>query len=114
MRIISAIRRLDPVGAQELCESRGGRPGLPSLIYLRFLWTSTTDPILSVASLDVLEATRHLCLKTLYCLATISCSKLFQSMAVLVKKEYLWVSGFDQSFGTYRCQKVKGSFAGIA
>ena len=25
--------------AEELCESRGGRPGLPSLISLRFLWT---------------------------------------------------------------------------
>ena len=25
--------------AQELCESRGGRPGLPSLISLQFLWT---------------------------------------------------------------------------
>ena len=25
--------------AQELCESRGGRPGLPSLVNLRFLWT---------------------------------------------------------------------------
>ena len=25
--------------AQELCEGRGGRPGLPSLISLRFLWT---------------------------------------------------------------------------
>ena len=25
--------------AQELCESRGGRPGLPSLISLPFLWT---------------------------------------------------------------------------
>ena len=25
--------------AQELCENRGGRPGLPSLISLRFLWT---------------------------------------------------------------------------
>ena len=25
--------------AQELCESRDGRPGLPSLISLRFLWT---------------------------------------------------------------------------
>ena len=24
---------------QELCESRGGRPGLPSQINLRFLWT---------------------------------------------------------------------------
>ena len=24
--------------AQELCESRGGRPGFPSLISLRFLW----------------------------------------------------------------------------
>ena len=27
------------VRAQELCESRGGRPGLPSLINIRFLWT---------------------------------------------------------------------------
>ena len=27
------------VKAQELCESRGGRPGPPSLINLRFLWT---------------------------------------------------------------------------
>ena len=27
------------VRAQELCESRGGRPGPLSLIYLRFLWT---------------------------------------------------------------------------
>ena len=27
------------VRAQELCGSRGGRPGLPSLISLRFLWT---------------------------------------------------------------------------
>ena len=26
-------------GAQELCECRGGRPWLPSLISLRFLWT---------------------------------------------------------------------------
>ena len=25
--------------AQQLCESRGGRPGLPSLINQRFLWT---------------------------------------------------------------------------
>ena len=25
--------------AQELCENRGGRPGLPTLISLRFLWT---------------------------------------------------------------------------
>ena len=25
--------------AHELCESRGGRPGLPSLISLLFLWT---------------------------------------------------------------------------
>ena len=25
--------------AEKLCESRGGRPGLPSLISLRFLWT---------------------------------------------------------------------------
>ena len=30
---------------QELCESRGGRPGLRSLISLRFLWTlSNTQP----------------------------------------------------------------------
>ena len=28
--------------AHELCERRGGRPGFPSLISLRFLWTSTT------------------------------------------------------------------------
>ena len=27
--------------AQELCESRGGRPGLPSVINLRFLWTES-------------------------------------------------------------------------
>ena len=27
--------------AQELYESRGGRPGLPSLINLRFLWTQS-------------------------------------------------------------------------
>ena len=27
------------IRAQELCESRGGRPGLPSLISPRFLWT---------------------------------------------------------------------------
>ena len=26
-------------GAQELCESRGGRPGLPPLISQRFLWS---------------------------------------------------------------------------
>ena len=25
--------------AQEVCESGGGRPGLPSLLNLRFLWT---------------------------------------------------------------------------
>ena len=25
--------------SHELCESRGGHPGLPSLINLRFLWT---------------------------------------------------------------------------
>ena len=36
------LRFVHPLGAfraQELCESRGGRPGLPSLIILRFLWT---------------------------------------------------------------------------
>ena len=27
------------IRAQELCESRGGHPGLPSLISLQFLWT---------------------------------------------------------------------------
>ena len=27
------------VRVQELCESRGGHPGLPPLINLRFLWT---------------------------------------------------------------------------
>ena len=27
---------------KKLCESRGGRPGLPSLISLRFLWTYNT------------------------------------------------------------------------
>ena len=32
--IIATLNR-----AQELCESRGGRPGLPSLINLQFLWT---------------------------------------------------------------------------
>ena len=31
--------RTEPARAQELCESRGGRPGLPSLISLRFPWT---------------------------------------------------------------------------
>ena len=42
------------------------------------------DPITGTASVDkgevlgVLEATRDLCLKTFYCLATISCFKLFQ------------------------------------
>ena len=31
--------------ARELCESRGGRPGFPSLISPRFLWTqSNTQP----------------------------------------------------------------------
>ena len=33
-RVLSAVDR-----AQELCESRGGRPGLPSLISLGFMWT---------------------------------------------------------------------------
>ena len=28
-----------PYRAQELCKIGGGRPGLPSLISLRFLWT---------------------------------------------------------------------------
>ena len=29
----------EEVRARELCESRGGRPGFPSLINLRFRWT---------------------------------------------------------------------------
>ena len=41
--------------AQELCESRGGRPGLPSLINLRFLWTSWAPvPNKPTVSVDVL------------------------------------------------------------
>ena len=31
--------QIKAIRAQELCESRGGRPGLLSLINLRFLWT---------------------------------------------------------------------------
>ena len=42
-----------------------------------------------VGAPDVLGAERDLCLKTFQCLAAISCSKLFQSMVVLGKKEYL-------------------------
>ena len=41
-------RMLFEFRAQELCESRGGRPGLPSLISLRFLWTlsnTSTDQV---------------------------------------------------------------------
>ena len=37
--LISLMVSTVDVIAQELCESRGGRPGLPSLISLRFLWT---------------------------------------------------------------------------
>ena len=39
--VLSVINLLFPAQyrVQELCESRGGRPGLPSLISLRFLWT---------------------------------------------------------------------------
>ena len=44
----SAFHHRPPFRAQELCESRGGHPGLPSLINLRFLWTysntSSTAP----------------------------------------------------------------------
>ena len=36
--ISGTIRNVDFRG-QELCENRGGRPGLRSLISLRFLWT---------------------------------------------------------------------------
>ena len=35
--------------AQELCESRVGRPGLPSLINLRFLWTESNTSTTSQA-----------------------------------------------------------------
>ena len=34
---------------QELCESRGGRPGLPSLISLQFLWTSRFHRVVRLA-----------------------------------------------------------------
>ena len=58
---------------QELCESRGGRPGLPSLINLRFLWTqsntqptqhavhhfTTTELILHFSQLDPVKFTVH-------------------------------------------------------
>ena len=33
------VRWKSGLRVQDLCESRGGRPGLPSLINLRFLWT---------------------------------------------------------------------------
>ena len=40
-----AVGCMCTIRALELCESRGGRPGLPSLIILRFLWTlSNTQP----------------------------------------------------------------------
>ena len=39
IRLIGEGRKGGTGRAQELCESRGGRPGLPSLISLRFLWT---------------------------------------------------------------------------
>ena len=39
-RLYQCIRQ-DCHRAQELCESRGGRPGLPSLINPRFLWTQS-------------------------------------------------------------------------
>ena len=62
---------------------------------LSTMFTYLHDPILSIASADmggapdVLGAVRDLCLKTFRSLAAISCSKLFQSMVVLGKKEYL-------------------------
>ena len=41
--------------SQELCEGRAGRPGLPSLINLRFLWTSWAPvPNKPTVSVDVL------------------------------------------------------------
>ena len=43
----------DGLRAQELCESRGGRPGLPSLISLRFLWTWSNTPTSSSDGLNV-------------------------------------------------------------
>ena len=36
---VSTIRDWGVLRVQELCESRGGRPGLPVLISLMFLWT---------------------------------------------------------------------------
>ena len=36
---LKAAAGLSLCRAQELCENPGGRPGLPSLINLRFLWT---------------------------------------------------------------------------
>ena len=36
---LSSLNAVENFRAQELCESRGGRPGLPSLINLRVLWT---------------------------------------------------------------------------
>ena len=38
-RCINLLETSSCSRVQELCESRGGRPGLPSLISLRFLWT---------------------------------------------------------------------------
>ena len=38
--VFKRVRWVSEVGrTQELCKSRGGNPGLPSLINLRFLWT---------------------------------------------------------------------------
>ena len=39
VRVSTESRSKNSHRAQELWESRGGRPGLPSLIHLRFLWT---------------------------------------------------------------------------
>ena len=41
--VVSFTEGVMDVRAQELCESRGGRPGLPSLISLRFLWTAQSN-----------------------------------------------------------------------
>ena len=50
-RYINSTGATPSSGAQDLCESRGGRPGFPSLISLRFLWTySNTQPTPSLSN----------------------------------------------------------------
>ena len=52
--------------AQELCESRGGRPGLPSLINLRFLWTQS-----SIRTIGSSWNNRHIRLSTRQTICTL-------------------------------------------